>query len=311
MKSNTLLNSNSESKMNLNYNKYNNNDDLLNNDLSYKYSNYDNKSYTMKKNYSTPILNEYKYTNDTFKYNKNNYNENNNIYSTSYRTSHSNIYNNENKNYYNNNDNEIMKYKDNEIMKYKDEIKQLKEEITNLRLNNKNLENQIELDKNKFNEIIEMNDSKLKENENLLLNIMSFIKVNSVEEIIPKLNQFLSLLNNNNFIGKTQENIRDELIKKLKGLYITLTGGNLNEDIDIKTLWRWIKHLINTVKQLALEKENIIKNEKDEYKQFCLQLMSKYNIKNLPELKNFIDNSLSMNNINTKQIKRMTQNYNY
>ena len=30
MKSNTLLNSNSESKMNLNYNKYNNNDDLLN-----------------------------------------------------------------------------------------------------------------------------------------------------------------------------------------------------------------------------------------------------------------------------------------
>ena len=39
--------------------------------------------------------------------------------------------------------------------------------------------------------------------------------------------------------------------------------------------------------------------------------MSKYNLKNLNELKTFIDNSLSMNNINNKQIQKITQNYKY
>ena len=39
--------------------------------------------------------------------------------------------------------------------------------------------------------------------------------------------------------------------------------------------------------------------------------MSKYNLKNLIELKNFIDNSLSINNINNKQIQKITQNYKY
>ena len=306
MRNNYLQSSNSESKMYMSNNRFNN-DDSLKNELIYKYSNYNNdtlssnyRPYSMRKNYSSPILTQNKYSNSNYK----NYNTNND-YNMNYRSNSPNYYSNSHNNAYNN---------DNDIMKYKDEISKLQEEINNLKSNNENLQNKLQSENTKFNEIIQMNENKLKENENLLSNIMSFIKVNSTEEIIPKLNEILSILNNgdnNNFVGKTQESIRDELISKLKGLYVTLTGSNPKEEIDIKTLWRWIKHLINTVKQLALEKEKMNNNDRNEYKQFCVQLMSKYNLKNLNELKTFIDNSLSMNNINNKQIQKITQNYKY
>ena len=44
----------------------------------------------------------------------------------------------------------------------------------------------------------------------------------------------------------------------MKNLYLSLTGiKQKKEEITIQILCRWIKHLINTVKQLALEKEKI------------------------------------------------------
>ena len=88
---------------------------------------------------------------------------------------------------------------------------------------------------------------------------------------------------------------------KLKGLYITLTGSNPKDEIEIKTLWRWIKHLINTVKQLALEKEKNLElyqnmNEIDECKEFCEDLMGELNLQSLDELKMAINNILNQNN---------------
>ena len=195
-------------------------------------------------------------------------------------------------------------------MKYEDEIKQLKEEISNLRSNNETLQNQV---KN-----LETDNSKLKENENLLLKIMSYLNLNSTEEIIPKLNEIFSLIDNNNninnnnkgnnIINNNHEDIKEELIKKLKGIYISLTGSNPNQEIDIKTLWRWIKHLINTVKQLALEKEKNSKNEQNDYKQYCEQLMVNFNLKSFKDLTDFLDNVLYQKD---KELNEQNANQNY
>ena len=102
------------------------------------------------------------------------------------------------------------------------------------------------------------------EGENSILSeICHSLQVSSFDEILPKLNEIINYLNNNvnNNANKNnnQDNnnkIRDELISKLQNLYLSLTGSNeKKEEITIKILWRWIKHLINTVNQLALEKE--------------------------------------------------------
>ena len=198
-------------------------------------------------------------------------------------------------------------------MKYEDEIKQLKEEISNLRSNNETLQNQV---KN-----LETDNSKLKENENLLLKIMTYLNLNSTEEIIPKLNEIFSLIDNNNnvnnnnkgnnIINNNQEDIKEELIRKLKGIYISLTGSNPNQEIDIKTLWRWIKHLINTVKQLALEKEKNSKNGQNDYKQYCEQLMVNFNLKSFKDLTDFLDNVLYQKDKEINDEQNANQNYSY
>jgi len=112
-------------------------------------------------------------------------------------------------------------------------------------------------------------------------------------------------VNTNSTKNKNQDGnnkIRDELISKLQNLYLSLTGSDeKKEEVTIKILWRWIKHLINTVKQLALEKEkNIEINQNnqdiDECKEFCEDLISELNLQNLDELKMLIGNLLNQNN---------------
>ena len=147
---------------------------------------------------------------------------------------------------------------------------------------------------------------------------MTYLNLNSTEEIIPKLNEIFSLIDNNNninnnnkgnnIINNNQEDIKEELIRKLKGIYISLTGSNPNQEIDIKTLWRWIKHLINTVKQLALEKEKNSKNGQNDYKQYCEQLMVNFNLKSFKDLTDFLDNVLYQKD---KELNEQNANQNY
>lgn len=61
--------------------------------------------------------------------------------------------------------------------------------------------------------------------------------------------------------------------------------------------------MINTVKQLALEKEKNIEfyqnnQEIEDYKDYCEELISEFNLQSLDELKMFIDNLLKQSNIN-------------
>ena len=209
------------------------------------------------------------------------------------------------------------------IYNYQKEIENLKQQIETLQSNTDILKSKLQSEKIRYSQLIQMNEEKNKDNELILNKIAEILKVNSIEQIFPKINEILYKLNNkennnnnnnnnNKYIDKKENQIRDELILKLKSLYITLTDSSPNEDIDIKSLWRWIKNLIHTVKQLALEKEmmNNKNNNNDEYKIFCLQLIQQNYLKNLDELKAFINQLLMRNNEDFEEEDLMNNNNN-
>ena len=210
------------------------------------------------------------------------------------------------------------------------EISQLQAQISSLQ-NKYDLltrEFQAEKAKNDLLQIkIEQQNDQVKEIENeILKKVAEYLKVQKNEEILPKINEIVSNMNKLNYdssknIAKevfqnvqkipekmqTEENLhssnindyklREELVSKLKILYITLSGNENTKDVDIKTVWRWIKHLIHTVKDLAQEKEKNTQmilelQEVCIFRDFCLEIMQEFNLNDLNELKQFIYNNL-------------------
>ena len=203
------------------------------------------------------------------------------------------------------------------------EISQLKSKISSLQSKNDLLSRELQAEKakndllhHKVQEQSEMN----KEIENTILNqLTQYLNVQQPEDILPKINELITKNNNNNnkqhqykikqFDNNNNNNvhsgslndvkIKDELIMKLKTLYIALTGNDEsnNDNIDIKTIWRWIKHLINTVKDFAHEKEKnlqVIQELQDAavFKEYCLELMQEFNLDTLDDLKQFVNSTL-------------------
>jgi len=302
-------NENMMKNINNDYNKINTNNFNSNNinninNLNLKYNNQNNSinlnlGLQAKKNYSTPILNEpgpgpnqdINYNKSFNMYDRNQQNINMSNYEQQQNLSQNKIAGNNNY--------------------YLAEIEKLKKEINSLKKNNDYLNTQQKEEIKKSEQLFSIQKAK-DENENSILSEISHcLQVSSFEEILPKLNEIINYLNNNvnNNTNKdhkqdSENKIRDELISKLQNLYLSLTGSNeKKEEITIKILWRWIKHLINTVKQLALEKEKNIEmyqniQEIDDCKEYCEELISEFNLQSLDELKIFIDNLLKHNNIN-------------
>ena len=196
----------------------------------------------------------------------------------------------------------------NEMMyNYQKEIENLKQQIETLQSNTDVLKSKLQSEKIRYTQLIQMNEEKNNDNEMILNKIAEILQVNSIQQIFPRINEILFKLNskegnfNNQINDKNENKIRDELIQKLKGLYITLTNSPPNENIEIKNLWRWIKSLIHTVKQLALEKEMMnnqnMRINNDEYKNFCITLIQENYLQNLDELKAFINELLLRKNI--------------
>ena len=117
-----------------------------------------------------------------------------------------------------------------------------------------------------------------------------------------------------NYLNKynNEENfkIKEDLISKLKSLYIATTDSKENKDnITIQDLWRWIKQLINNVKQLSIEKdkneEMYKKNNYEIYKKYCDKLIKEFGLNSFDELRFFINDLLTKNNINKKRVEKL------
>lgn len=199
----------------------------------------------------------------------------------------------------------------NDTERYQSEISNLRAQIASLQSKIDLLNREVSAEKSK-NDLLSQKNKELINKVNsiapsqTLIDIINYLGVQSEEEVIPKLEEIISHLktNDNNHNGNNLYNgeskIRDELIEKLKTLYVALTGTDKNEEIDIKTIWRWIKHLINTVRDLAQEKEKKMEiiqelNEANMYKEYCYDIMDNCNIKSFVELKDFLNNLIMSN----------------
>ena len=268
---------------NLNYNTQNNSINL-------------NLGLQNKKNYSTPILNELPNTQNIQNQEKQDYNKSMDMYERNMQN---------NKNILNMD--QPQNQGNNEL--YMAEIDRLKQEINDLKKNNEILGAQLKEEQRKNEQLFSIQKAKDENENSVLAEIAHCLQVASFDEILPKLNEIINYLNNNvnsnNAKNRNQDGnnkIRDELISKLQNLYLSLTDSDeKKEEVTIKILWRWIKHLVNTVKQLALEKEKNMElyqniQEIDECKEFCEELMSGLNLQSLDELKMLINNLLNQNN---------------
>ena len=302
------VNNNSNYNRNLNINQgnlfknINSNSEMIGNNLNYNNQNNSinlNLGLQNKKNYSTPILNEAPNTNISNQ-EKVDYNKQMDLYERNVQN---------NKNLMNMNQQIPQNPENNEL--YLSEIDQLKKEINDLKKNNEFLQVQLKEEQRKNEQLFSIQKAKDENENSILAEIAHCLQVASFDEILPKLNEIINYLNNNvnsnaikNKNRDPNDKIKDELISKLQNLYLSLTGSDeKKEEVTIKILWRWIKHLINTVKQLALEKEKNIEiyqnnQDIDECKEFCEDLISELNLQNLDELKAFIGDLLNQNSNN-------------
>ena len=194
------------------------------------------------------------------------------------------------------------------INKYQSEINKLKKEIESLENSNDILSNQLK-EEEKRNEELNIIKNEKEENDNsILLDISHCLQVNSFDEILPKLTEMINYLNKYN--NDENSKIKEDLISKLKSLYIATNDIKESKDnISIQDLWRWIKQLINNVKQLSVEKEKneeIYKqNNYEVYKNYCEKLIKEFGLNSFDELKFFINDLLTKNNLNKKRVEKL------
>ena len=225
------------------------------------------------------------------------------------------------------------------------EISQLKSKISSLQSKNDLLSRELQAEKAKndllHHKVQEQSEMNKEIESTILKQLTQYLNVQQPEDILPKINELITKNNNNNdmrcnkahqYKMKQFDNnvhsgslndvkIKDELIMKLKTLYIALTGNDEsnNDNIDIKTIWRWIKHLINTVKDFAHEKEKnlqVIQELQDAavFKEYCLEIMQEFNLDTLDDFKQFVNSTLQREdtqlNGNYNDNNRMNNNNN-
>lgn len=109
------------------------------------------------------------------------------------------------------------------------------------------------------------------------------------------------------------EQLRNEFVSKIKELYRELTGDNTEKEgqEEILTIWNWIKGLMKMIKDLLNENDklkrlnNPVKFERGDMLGYITKLMKTYNLRDIPQLQEFIDNLLMKNTINKKRVEKL------
>ena len=194
------------------------------------------------------------------------------------------------------NDDIILNYK---INKIQEEINSIKEKNESLL---KNLSNEQERN-------IQLKSSS-KDIEKILMEISKYFEVKNSEEIPAKLSEMINFLSDFNNINENEA--RNDFIINLKELY--KKNNNIQdkkEAINMKTLWRWIKYLLNSNKKIKneidkntillqnIEKKNIF------YKNNCEEIMNIYELKNISQLDEFIKRLINKSNVYRKRIEQL------
>lgn len=191
-------------------------------------------------------------------------------------------------------------------IEYELEIQRLKKQYNSLKFRNKFLLTKLD-DLIKSNTLLE---------EDINTNILDKYGINDL------INDYSFSNNNLNSFEKINEiymicedlNLKNELINGLKTLYILKNNEfqiGKNEELNIKIIWRWIKNLIENIKNTNEEVNNFkiglehLKEEKEIFKDFCLDLMEKFNIEDIEELKNQINSLIINRNIEKKRINKL------
>ena len=202
----------------------------------------------------------------------------------------------------NNNINDVQKNQ------YEEEIARLKQEISNLENDNDILSTQLIEEERKNEELHQLKNEKEESNNSILSDISHCLQVSSFEEILPKLTEMINYLTNYNNDKKSK--MKEDIISKLKSLYIITNDSKEKKDnISIQDLWRWIKQLIEEVDELSLEKEKYEemynKNSNDVYKNFCEKLIKEFGLNSFDELKFFINDLMTKNDLNKKRVEKL------
>ena len=202
----------------------------------------------------------------------------------------------------NNNINDVQKNQ------YEEEIARLKQEISNLENDNDILSTQLIEEERKNEELHQLKNEKEESDNSILSDISHCLQVSSFEEILPKLTEMINYLTNYNNDKKSK--MKEDIISKLKSLYIITNDSKEKKDnISIQDLWRWIKQLIEEVDELSLEKEKYEemynKNSNDVYKNFCEKLIKEFGLNSFDELKFFINDLMTKNDLNKKRVEKL------
>ena len=244
---------------------------------------------------------------------------NNNIKKTHYKSKSYNDLLFKNENFENESRNSKIKkipsFLNNQTIKYQNEIIKLKQQIKNLEEQNEILEIKINEEEERNSSLESQKKIKDKTNEEIIFQIQNYLNLNSKEEIIPQLKEMIIYIKENSdsidFPNK-EAKLRDELIEKLEGLYLTLTGSEKkeNENIEINILWKWVKHLVNILDELNQEKENNILiyqeiNHNDVYKNFCSEMLNEFNLDSIDNLKEYINNLLRKVILMKEELKKL------
>lgn len=188
--------------------------------------------------------------------------------------------------------NDTEQFKLSLISKYQDEIAKLKAKNITLQNQNKILLEELEIQK------IKQKNTEV--SDKIVNDIMINLNLKNESEIVPKLKEYMDIM----YANSKNTEMKEGFIQKMYDLYLEVNGTERKyrkDNIDLNVLINWVKNLLNKLDQLCKKHPT----EDSIYKDFCDEIMDKNNLKNLTELREFINDLLQDYNINKRRVEKL------